>query len=227
METSWSFFFNQFHFTLTYRPGSKNIKPDALSRVYVNSPQEVGNTTVITSSKIIAPIRWDLESIIGKAQDQEPDPGEGPTNRLFIPKAVRSKILQWGILLNLPVILGPLILLSSFRDDFGGQPSRKMLQHLLMLAQLPTRVKALTVHPRDSCTHFLYRIDLYLPLSQGSMTILVIVDRFIPLPKLPTAKETAELVMNHVLQVFGIPQDIVSDRGPQFSSRFSIFCNQL
>lgn len=63
---------------------------------------------------------------------------------------------------------------------------------------------------------------------------MVIVDRFskaarfIPLPKLPTAKETAELVVNHVFRVFGIPQDIVFDRGPQFSSRFwRAFCQSL
>ncbi len=55
---------------------------------------------------------------------------------------------------------------------------------------------------------------------------MVIVDRFskagrfIPLPKLPTAKVTAELINNYVFRVYGIPQDIVSDQGPQFSSRF-------
>ena len=48
------------------------------------------------------------------------------------------------------------------------------------------------------------------------------------MPKLPTAKETAELVIAHVFRVFGIPQDIVSDRGPQFSSRFwRAFCRLL
>ncbi len=63
---------------------------------------------------------------------------------------------------------------------------------------------------------------------------MVIVDRFskaarfIPLPKLPTAKETAELVINHVFRVFGIPQDIASDRGPQFASQFwQVFCQSL
>jgi transposase InsO family protein len=40
---------------------------------------------------------------------------------------------------------------------------------------------------------------------------------FIPLPKLPSDKETAQLMMQHVFQIHGLP---VSDRGPQFSSRF-------
>ncbi len=90
-------------------------------------------------------------------------------------------------------------------------------------------VEAYSVAARES----LHVSDLVtgLPPSQGNTVILVVVDRFskatrfIPLPKLPSAKETAELLMNHVFQVFGIPLDIVSDRGPQFSSRFwGAFC---
>ncbi len=64
-----------------------------------------------------------------------------------------------------------------------------------------------------------------LPASDGNTCILVVVDRFskscrlIPLKRLPTALETAELMFNHVFRYFGIPEDIVSDRGPQFISR--------
>ncbi|KAK3535798.1 hypothetical protein QTP70_021111 [Hemibagrus guttatus] len=36
---------------------------------------------------------------------------------------------------------------------------------------------------------------------------------------LPTAMETAELMFNHIFRYFGIPEDIVSNRGPQFISR--------
>ncbi|KAL0199704.1 hypothetical protein M9458_002891, partial [Cirrhinus mrigala] len=43
--------------------------------------------------------------------------------------------------------------------------------------------------------------------------------RFIPFPKLPTAMETAEALCNSVFRFYGLPEDIVSDRGPQFTSR--------
>ncbi|KAK3537860.1 hypothetical protein QTP70_019846 [Hemibagrus guttatus] len=43
--------------------------------------------------------------------------------------------------------------------------------------------------------------------------------RLIPLKGLPTAMETAELMFNHIFCYFGIPEDIISDRGPQFISR--------
>ncbi len=64
-----------------------------------------------------------------------------------------------------------------------------------------------------------------LPASDGNTCILVIIDRFskfcrlIPLTGLPTALQTAELLFNRVFRYYGIPEDIVSDRGPQFISR--------
>lgn len=39
-----------------------------------------------------------------------------------------------------------------------------------------------------------------------------------PLPGLPTASEIAKLIFTHVFQCFGIPENIVSDRGMQFMS---------
>ncbi len=64
-----------------------------------------------------------------------------------------------------------------------------------------------------------------LPASDGNTCILVIIDRFskfcrlIPRTGLPTALQTAELLFNRVFRYYGIPEDIVSDRGPQFISR--------
>ncbi|KAK3556449.1 hypothetical protein QTP70_008270 [Hemibagrus guttatus] len=64
-----------------------------------------------------------------------------------------------------------------------------------------------------------------LPASRGYTCVLVIIDRFskscrlVPLPGPPTAFDTAECLFNHVFRYFGLPEDIVSDRGPQFTSR--------
>ncbi|KAL6461290.1 hypothetical protein MHYP_G00312560 [Metynnis hypsauchen] len=52
--------------------------------------------------------------------------------------------------------------------------------------------------------------------------------KFVALPKLPSAKETAELLLQHVVRVHGMPSDLVSDRGPQFASRFwKAFCRLM
>lgn len=62
-----------------------------------------------------------------------------------------------------------------------------------------------------------------LSLSGGFPTILMVVDgfskmaHFVPLPKLTSAKKTAELVLQHM---FRLPFDVVSDRDPQFTSVF-------
>lgn len=59
----------------------------------------------------------------------------------------------------------------------------------------------------------------------GHTTILTDIDHFskacclIPLPKLPTALETAENLCELVFRFYGLPEDIVSDRGPKFTSR--------
>uniref|UniRef100_A0A4W5RHC5 Integrase catalytic domain-containing protein n=1 Tax=Hucho hucho TaxID=62062 RepID=A0A4W5RHC5_9TELE len=73
-----------------------------------------------------------------------------------------------------------------------------------------------------------------LPPSQGNTTILVIVDRFskscrlLPLPGLPTTLQTAEFLFTHVFRHYGVPEDIVSDRGPQFTSRvWRVFMERL
>ena len=73
-----------------------------------------------------------------------------------------------------------------------------------------------------------------LPPSSGNTTILTVVDRFskmahfVPLPKLPSAKGTAKLLLRHVVRLHGIPADVVSDRGPQFTTVFwREFCSLL
>ena len=53
-----------------------------------------------------------------------------------------------------------------------------------------------------------------LPPLQGNTTILTVVDRFskmvhfIPLPKLPSAKKMAEIMLSHVFCLHGFPRDV-------------------
>ena len=75
-----------------------------------------------------------------------------------------------------------------------------------------------------SCVAMDFLTDL--PVSGGFSTILVVVDRFskmshfIPAQGLPNAEETAELFMKEIVKLHGIPDEVVSDRGSQFVSRF-------
>ena len=65
-----------------------------------------------------------------------------------------------------------------------------------------------------------------LPPSKGFDTILTVVDRFtkmahfLPCVKNISRQETADIIMREVFQHHGLPDDIISDRGPQFISHF-------
>ncbi|CAJ0916111.1 unnamed protein product [Ranitomeya imitator] len=65
-----------------------------------------------------------------------------------------------------------------------------------------------------------------LPKSRNCTIIWVITDHFskmvhlVPLPRLPSARDLAVLFIKHIFRLHGMPDKIVSDRGPQFASRF-------
>lgn len=64
-----------------------------------------------------------------------------------------------------------------------------------------------------------------LPRLDNYTCILVVIDWFskacklVPLKGLPTSLETAESLLHHVFRNYGLPEDIISDRGPQFISQ--------
>ena len=53
-QAHWSLFFLWFNYLLTYRPGSKNIKPDGLSRLYDGSEEERPPELIIPAALILA-----------------------------------------------------------------------------------------------------------------------------------------------------------------------------
>ncbi|KAJ8324255.1 hypothetical protein O5D80_8742 [Batrachochytrium dendrobatidis] len=65
-----------------------------------------------------------------------------------------------------------------------------------------------------------------LPTSNGHTCIFVIVcsltklAHFVSCPELPSADETATMFIENVFRLHGLPDSIVSDRGPQFTSHF-------
>ena len=65
-----------------------------------------------------------------------------------------------------------------------------------------------------------------LPPSKGFDSIFVVVDRltkmahFVPRNKIVTGEETARLFIDNVYKYHGLPDDIISDRGTQFTSKF-------
>lgn len=95
-QARWALFFGCFNFVLSYRPGSRNIKVNALSRQFSASEDSSPPETILPSSCLVAPLTWQIESQVLKAQQCQPDPGNIPANRLFVPDDTRSQVLQWG-----------------------------------------------------------------------------------------------------------------------------------
>lgn len=95
-QARWALFFDRFNFTITYRPGSKNTKPHALSRQFSVQESPSSPDTIVPPSCVVGAVTWLIEATVREAQRDQPDPGDGPPDRLFIPDSVRSQVLLWG-----------------------------------------------------------------------------------------------------------------------------------
>ncbi|XDV53693.1 hypothetical protein PO909_022129 [Leuciscus waleckii] len=243
-QARWSLFFSRFNFKITYRPGSKNGKADALSRQFDGTSDHAKPESILPSTLIVAPVQWDIMSEISAAQRDLPTPPECPPDRTFVPLNLRTRVLQWvhctpsaghpGISATLQLVTNRFWWPTLHADvvKFVHQCTTcnvvkaSHLRPAGLLQPLPV--------PQRPWSHIAVDFVSDLPLSQGFTTILSVVDRFskacrfIPLASLPTALQTAEALLHHVFRLYGLPEDIVSDRGSQFTSRvWKALCSQL
>ena len=235
-QARWALFFTRFRFSISYRPGSKNVKPDALSRQFDPVDLVKEPHSIVPEALIVAPVSWGIEGVVRTALRREPDPGGGPPGRLYVPKAARSRLLQWAHASSLTGHPGAARTLDFIRRRFwwptAEADTRAYVAACAVCACSKTSrqpsaglLRPLPI-PKRPWSHISLDFISGLPPSNGFTTILVVVDRFskaahfIPLPKLPSARETADLVVQHVFRVHGLPHDMVSDRGPQFASKF-------
>ncbi|KAK3523590.1 hypothetical protein QTP70_002725 [Hemibagrus guttatus] len=151
-QARWALFFTRFKFTISYRPGSKNVKADALSRIYGPDIASEDPEPVLPEKIFASPISW----------------SEGT-----LPESVDVKRYVQGC-----------------RECAMSKSPR----HLPAGKLLPLPV------PNRPWSHLGIDFIVDLPASEGSL-------------------ETAEYLFNHVFRYYGLPEDIVSDRGPQFTSR--------
>ena len=70
-------------------PGSKNAKPDALSRIRDRTDRNSRPEPVVPSAQIVAPVLWGVEALVQRALRQDPGPGGGPPHCLFVPPSMR------------------------------------------------------------------------------------------------------------------------------------------
>ncbi len=164
----------------------------------------------------------------------KPAPLGCPEGKTFIPSSQRQSLL--GSVHNIPGSGHPgsqrtLSLLQA--QNWWPSMSRDVIRYVRSCSvcamsstprHLPVGKLVSLPIPRRPWSHMGIDFVTDLPNSEGNTCILVAVDRFskacklIPLRGLPTALETAEHLFHHLFRNFGVPEDIVSDRGPQFIS---------
>ncbi|KAI2666704.1 Transposon Tf2-6 polyprotein [Labeo rohita] len=94
-QARWALFFTRFQFTVTYRPGSKNSKADALSRKHDPPMDYLTPEPILPPTVILAPVSWDImDEIQGLRQEQDPPPPHCPPNK-YVPQELRHQVLQW------------------------------------------------------------------------------------------------------------------------------------
>ncbi|KAG1927234.1 retrotransposable element [Pimephales promelas] len=213
-QARWALFFTRFDFSISYRPGSKNVKPDALSRLFDSSSAPVNNDAVIPPGRFVGAIVWGIERLVRRALSRVTAPPECPRDLLFVPRRFWWPTLEH----DTRRFVASCVVCAQTKS--GHSPPAGLLRPLPV--------------PARPWSHIALDFITGLPSSAGSTVILTVVDRFsksahfIPLPKLPSAKETAQIMVNHVFKLHGLPSDVVSDRGPQFASLFwKEFCRLI
>ncbi len=228
-QARWALYFTWFNFTITYRPGNKNVKADSLSRLH---PPDCPTTPepILPPAIIVSPIQWDLDEQKRLATLVEPAPLVGPEGRTYVPASLRLTLL--GSLHASPGSGHPgsqrtlSLLQARYWWPSMAQDVSQYIRRCSVCAMsksprhLPSGKLVPLPDPRRPWSHIGVYFITDLPNSDNNTCILVVVDRFSKACKLiPTSLETAEALFHQVFRNFGLPEDIVSDRGPQFISR--------
>ncbi len=212
--------------------------------------------TALTSIK--TPFRWSsaAEAVFTKLKGCfvsapiliVPDPSRQfvveVSGRLFVPETLRSDVIRWSHCSKVACHPGVSHTMFLIKQRFWWPSMARDIRCFVLacsvcaISKTSNRPSAGLLQPLSvpsrPWSHISLDFVTGLPASSGNTVVLTVVDRFskaahfIPLPKLPSARETAVAVIDHVFRIHGLPTDVVSDRGPQFVSKFwSEFCRLL
>ncbi|KAI2647069.1 Transposon Tf2-9 polyprotein [Labeo rohita] len=228
-QARWALFFEHFNFQLSYRP----------ARLH-----HLGDRACPATSRHLGSPPVGLEERVRQSHSQNPPPPDTPTGRLFVPDTLRQEVLQWGHDSTLAGHPGVQRTITFIARAFWWRTLRRDVQLYVQACNTCARSKTNNTPstgelqplpiPKRPWSHISIDFVTGLPESLGKNTILTIVDRFskavhlVALTGLPSAKTTAELILEHVVRLHGFPKDIVLDRGPQFTAKFwQAFCHLI
>ncbi|KAF8756857.1 hypothetical protein RHS01_03817 [Rhizoctonia solani] len=232
----WRVFLSDFNFEIHYCPGKQSGKPDALSRRsdYTDTPQE---PEVMLPAEVFANTSEEELEIVTEIRNKL---REDPSLEPIIQFLTEDEDLLWYRGKLVVPDSEPLKerLLREFHDSpLAGHPGQQRTLELISRSYWWPGMKssppknglsvAQFVKPTDApCPSHLPETLGRFPKSQGHDAILVVIDsfskfgHFIPTSKKITSKGLAELFVNHVWKLHGLPLKTVSDRGTTFTGKF-------
>ncbi|KAK3540927.1 hypothetical protein QTP86_005816 [Hemibagrus guttatus] len=153
---------------------------------------------ILPPDLFVFPITWSLDDDIRTATKEEPAPPGGPDGKAHVPTSLRLSLLD-----------------SVHASPESSHPGRQRTRSLLKeWYWWPNMAEDIARFVRGCSVCAMVSTSRRLPEDRFSKAC-----KLIPLKGLPTALEMAEALFSNVFRHFGIPEDIVSDRGPQFISK--------
>ncbi len=92
-QARWDLFFTRFHFSISYRPGSRNLKADALSRLHAPEEDNQEPEPILSEDMFLSPIQWAPESILTPSVSTSEPPG-CPPGLQYVPQRQRTPIIH-------------------------------------------------------------------------------------------------------------------------------------
>lgn len=136
----WLLFFAGFNFSLSFHPGSQNIKPDALSCQFLGDDETAPNPdTMLPAPRLVATLTLEIEERVKASLEGQPGPSSCPQDCLFVPQDLRSDVLQWAP--GSQLTCHPCIQRTKEVLQNGGQPWNWTLKTLSVLAQSAASIR--------------------------------------------------------------------------------------
>lgn len=269
----WHLFFQEYNFQLIYRQGSKNGKPDSLSRRpdYMIKPEEKVEENIldIKSVKPILNFMGVMSSFIDEVIEALKDDETAKNIHLYFSEnnakqgyfykpfrkmnkfKIQNNMILYNDLIYIPEKLRLDVLTRYHESPAAGHLGIRRTEEIItrnfwwpyLHKDVCDFVNSCEVCARNKINrHKTYgylrplntpdrpwrsiEIDFLcgLPNSHNYTVIMVVVDRFskmihlIPFEDIPDAKKTAKAFLNSIFRIHGLPSDIYTDRGSQFTS---------
>ncbi|KAG1927215.1 hypothetical protein F2P79_024404 [Pimephales promelas] len=130
-QARWALFFDRFDFSISFRPGSKNLKPDALSRQFDSSEGASTDERVLPPRCVVGVAVWGVEQAVKCALSHITRVLRFPEGTLYVPEAARLTVLRWGHSSKLVAHPGVRGTLSVIRQRFWWQSRERDIRHFV------------------------------------------------------------------------------------------------